>query len=66
MILSYAAKYKFRKIELFQKIPSQAGQLDGQNFGPFKKKRTVKDTVNIVAGGHLAIQLGGENFGLPR
>ncbi|RNA18182.1 trypsin I-P1-like [Brachionus plicatilis] len=49
---------------------SKAGQLDGQNFGPFKisvkKKRAVKDTVNIVAGGHLAVQLGGQNFGLPR
>ncbi|RNA09000.1 hypothetical protein BpHYR1_041974 [Brachionus plicatilis] len=31
-----------------------------------KKKRAVKDTVNIVAGGHLAIQLDGRNFGLPR
>ncbi|RNA09924.1 hypothetical protein BpHYR1_007934, partial [Brachionus plicatilis] len=49
---------------------SKAGQLDGQYFGPFKKsikkKRAVKDTVNIVAGGHLAVQLGGQNFGLPR
>ncbi|RNA24158.1 hypothetical protein BpHYR1_009360 [Brachionus plicatilis] len=28
--------------------------------------RAVKDTVNIVAGGHLAVQLGGQNFGLPQ
>ncbi|RMZ92801.1 centlein, partial [Brachionus plicatilis] len=44
------------------RIEDKAGQLDGQNFGPFKKsvkkKRAVKDTVNIVAGGHLAVQLG--------
>ncbi|RNA26558.1 hypothetical protein BpHYR1_031343 [Brachionus plicatilis] len=48
----------------FKKSP--ADQLDGQNFGPFKKKRAVKDIVNIVAGGRLAVQLCGQNFGLPR
>ncbi|RNA34517.1 amiloride-sensitive sodium channel subunit beta [Brachionus plicatilis] len=30
-----------------------------------KKKRAVKDTVNNVAGGRLAVQFGSQNFGLP-
>ncbi|RMZ97613.1 hypothetical protein BpHYR1_020724, partial [Brachionus plicatilis] len=40
--------------ESMAKSLSKAGQLDGQNFETFKKsvkkKRAVKDTVNIVAG----------------
>ncbi|RNA34520.1 hypothetical protein BpHYR1_013440 [Brachionus plicatilis] len=55
-VVIYLICVKFKLAYNSQKSPSQAGQLD----------RAVKDTVNNVAGGRLAVQFGSQNFGLPR